>query len=122
MNKFPKLDKSSFEFYENKASGYSTQSFKTKMGGANNVLQIRVTNNQLWLKTNFFMAIIADKFDLLHIIPINKIHKVSIIENQLNLEFVKNSENKKIVLRSKKQKELLDLLNKKMNTKNGNEV
>jgi len=114
LKKFPKLDKSEFEFTENMASGYPTQSFKTKMGGANRVLQIRVTGDALWLKTNFLMAFIAELFDLLHIIPIEKIIDVSVEGKQINLEFLKNGRTKKVVLVSKKQSELATLLNRKM--------
>ena len=114
IKKFPNLDKSNFEYVENSASGYSTESFKTKMGGARNVLRIRVTDNQLWLTSNTFMAWIAEQFDLLHIIPIESIVSVKIVKQKINVEFEKNGVMKKIVLISKRKDELTQLLNNKM--------
>ena len=116
IKKFPEIDKSDFEYLENGVSGYSTQSFKTKMGGARNVLRIRVTKNQLWLTTNTFMAWIAKQFDLLHIIPIESIKSVKRDGKKINVEFEKNGEAKKIVLISKRRDELVQLLNDKIDT------
>ncbi len=114
IKKFPKIDESNFEYVENSVSGYSTQSFKTKMGGARNVLRIRITENELWLTTNTFMAWIAEQFDLLHIIPIKSIQSVKANGKKINVEFEKNGQTKKIVLMSKRQDKLVQLLNTKM--------
>ncbi|WP_036154025.1 hypothetical protein [Maribacter forsetii] len=114
IKKFPKLNESNFKYVENSVSGYSTQSFKTKMGGARNVLQIRITQDELWLKTNTFMAWIAEQFDLLHIIPIKSIKSVKTDGKKINLEFQKNGQTKKIVLISKRKDELIQLLNIEM--------
>ena len=115
LKKFPNLRKIEFEYIENSASGYSTQSFKTKMGGAKNVLRIRVTKNELWLTSNTLMAWILEKFDLLHLIPIKSLKSVKIENKNINVEFEKTGRIKKIVIISKKQNELVQLLIEKMN-------
>lgn len=114
IKKFPEIDHTNFEYMENGVSGYSTQSFKTKMGGARKVLRIRVTKNQLWLTTNTFMAWIAEQFDLLHIIPIESIKLVKSNGKHINIEFEKNGRKKKIVLLSRRRDELIKLLNDKI--------
>ena len=117
LNKFPKLEKSQFEYKENSASGYSTQSFKTKIGGASNVLRIRVTKNQLWLTTNTLIAWSAEKSDLLHLIPIESLKLVEGEGKNINVEFEKNGRMKKVVIISRRKNELIQLLNDKMNKK-----
>lgn len=113
---FPKLDKSEFEFFENMASGYSTKSFITRMGGANKVLQIRVTKDSLWLKTNFFLAFVAVRFDLLHLIPIESLTNISTDGKLINIDFTSNGKLKKVVLLSQSQAELVRVLSEKMST------
>lgn len=112
LKKFPKLDESEFEYIENWASG------KTEIGGAENILQIRVTKNQLWLKTNTFMAGIAEQFGLLHLIPIESLKSVESDGKKINIEFKKNGRSNKIVLISRRKSDLIKLLNDKMDKKN----
>ena len=111
---FPKMNDSEFEFIENRASGYSCQSFRTKMGGAKNVLRIRVTKNELWITTNTFMAFIAEKFDLIHVIPINELVCANKEGKKINIEFTKNGIVKRIVIVSRKQNELVSILTNKI--------
>jgi hypothetical protein len=115
LKKFPKLEKFEYEYMEHSASGYSTQSFITKNGGAENILRIRVTKNELHITTNALMAWISEQFDLLHIIPIKSLKSVTRKEKNINIEFEKAGKIKKIVIVSRNQNELFLLLNKKMN-------
>ncbi len=114
IEQFPSLEKTDFEYIENGASGYSTLSFLTKSGSAKRVLQIRVTKNELWLKTHPLFAWIADKLDLLHIIPINSITAVKLDGKKLILEFHKNDISRKIILINQGRNELIHLLHDKM--------
>lgn len=114
---FPKLDKSDFEYIENFASGYSTKSFKTKYGGAKNVLQIRVRKNQLWLTSNTLLAWVLDTYDLLHLISIESLISVKSEGRNIKIEFEKNGRTKNIVIISRRKNELVRLLNDKMNNK-----
>lgn len=114
IKKFPEISKSDFEYMENGVSGYSCESFKTKMGGAKNILRIRITKNQLWITTNTFMAWIAEQFDLIHIIPIESIKSVKWTGKEINIEFEKNGRLKKIILTSRRSSQLLQLLSNKI--------
>jgi len=114
LQKFPELEKSAFEYVENSASGYSTQSFKTRMGGAQNVLRIRVTKDELWLTSNTLMAWILDKYDLLHLISIKSLKSVESEGNNINIAFDKSGQLKEVVIMSKRQNELIQLLKYKM--------
>lgn len=115
LKKFPEMNNSDFEFIENSASGYSTDSFKTRNGGANKVLRIRVTKDELWLTSHPLFAWISEQFDLLHVIPINSLLSVESEQKKLKIEFVKKGRKKKIVIISKRQNELIQLLHGKMN-------
>jgi len=112
--KFPEKKNSEFDFVEKGVSGYSTQSFKTKAGSARGVLQIKVTKEELWLTTNRFLAAIAEQFDLLHRIPIDKIKSFNIEGKNINLIFEINGRKKHIVIKSKRKGELSELIERKM--------
>lgn len=114
LNQFPKLNTSGFDFSEDMASGYSTQSKKTQMGGAKNVLRIRVTKDELWLTTNIFFAFIAGRFDLLHKIPIQSIISVNPERKNIRIKFKLSGQIKEVIIISKRQQELIKLLNDKM--------
>lgn len=114
LRKFPRIDKAKFEYVENSVSAYSKQSNITKMGGARNVLQLRVTKDQLWLTTNVFFAWVAEKFDLLHIIPIESICSVESVGKNVVIVFEKERAEKEIVLISRKRDEFVELLNSKI--------
>ncbi len=114
LKKFPKVKKVEFEYMENWASGYATTSFKRKTEGARNILRIRVTKNQLWLTTNTFMSWMVAQFDLLHLIPINSLKSVEIEGKKICIEFEKSGRIKKIVLISRRQQELYQLLSAKL--------
>ncbi len=114
LKKFPNLNKSAFEFSENSVSGYATQSFKTKMGGARKVLRIRVTSDELWISTNYLIAVIAERHDLIHRILIKSLLSVKNENKHITVVFEKDGKRKEIVLMSKRQQELVQLLNSKM--------
>nr|WP_152556335.1 hypothetical protein [Nonlabens ulvanivorans] len=114
LKPFPKLDNSNFIYQEDGASGYLTKSFVTKYGGANKALRIRVTDKELWITTNTFMASIADRFDLLHRIPIQNLKSVTRNRMKIQIQFDHNGISKSIILLSKNPEKLFQLLNAKM--------
>ena len=114
---FPKSEGLIFEYSENFASGHSTQSVITQMGSARKILRIRITADELWIKTNILMASIAERFDLLHLIPIRSLKSVKREGKSVSVEFKKSGEVKKILLISKTPNVLVRLLNDKMNAR-----
>ncbi|GAK93525.1 hypothetical protein JCM19298_2244 [Nonlabens ulvanivorans] len=114
LKPFPKLGNSKFIYKEDGASGYSTKSIITKYGGANKALRIRVTDEELWITTNTFMASIADRFDLLHIIPLRSLKSVTRDHKKIEIQFDHNRICKTIILLSKDPEKLFQLLNAKM--------
>uniref|UniRef100_UPI00404A07D3 hypothetical protein n=1 Tax=Flavobacterium sp. TaxID=239 RepID=UPI00404A07D3 len=113
LERFPKIDNSNFEYIENSLSGYSYQSFVD----SKKVIRVRITKNELWITSSTFMAFIAKKFDLLHMIPIETLKSVKKDGTNVIIEFSQNGYLKKIVLVSKKQNELVKLLHDKMSKK-----
>ncbi len=113
---FSDLDLSKLIYSEKNASGYSTKSFRTRWGGASRVLHIMITDKELIIKTNLFMAYIAQRYDLLNRIPLENMVRVEIKEggfrSKLFVEFKEQGgEVKEIVLMSKNNfqiKEILD--------------
>lgn len=117
MKMFENLDLSRVVYEEKSASGYSTKSFRTKHGGASKVLHIIITDKELVLKTYLFMAFIAQKHDLLHIIPLTNVIDTSLqngrILSKLYVRFRGlNGEEKEVVLLSKRNQEIKIILDK----------
>ncbi|MFT6962471.1 MAG: hypothetical protein ACJAWV_002202 [Flammeovirgaceae bacterium] len=107
---FPKLDNSEFEFSENSVSGHSMSTFKPQI-----FLKIRVTKDELWVKPNILMAWGLEEFDMLYRIPVSSLLSVtSEGKKRVNIEFKKNGTRKKFFLLSKRQKELVKILNSKI--------
>lgn len=113
---FSDLDLSHLIYSEKNASGYSTKSFRTKRGGASRVLHILITDKELIIKTYLLFASIAEKYDMLHRIPLENILSTEIkkgmIYSKLLVQFKgPGGEVKEIVLMSKNNiriKEILD--------------
>lgn len=63
-------------FREKRASGNSKKSFITKLGGAQNILDIIITNDELWIKTHALFASIAQTNDLLHKVKLSNITSI----------------------------------------------
>ncbi|WP_417265114.1 hypothetical protein [Brumimicrobium sp.] len=116
MRKFKSLETKHILFSEKFASGYSTKSLRTRHGGASKLLHIVITEKELILKTYLFMAFIAKKHDLLHIIPLTDIVSTELKKNNIHSKlhikfFGVNGEEKEIVLMSDrilKIKKILD--------------
>ncbi len=106
---FPDIDDDDIKFRDKRASGYSTKSFKTKMGGARKVLDIIVTNDELWLKSRLLFAFVSKKNDLLHRIPFNNIKSIAENGKTIIIDFTSadTGDNKQVVILTKKHKNFL---------------
>jgi|GEM_PF-4576532 len=114
---FSDLDLSNLIYSEKNASGYSTKSFRTKIGGASRVLHIMITDKELIIKTYLLFAYIAEKHDLLHRIPLENILSTEIKKgtrySKLVVEFKgQHGEVKEIVLMSKNNIRIKEILDK----------
>jgi uncharacterized protein (UPF0248 family) len=78
----PFADRNEIEavYHERGASGNSDKTKFTKMGGANKCLTITVTATELWIHGSDFIAMIAQRSDLEHRIPLRKITSVEKIK------------------------------------------
>src|SRR5687767_15323126 len=70
---FPDINSVAVKYRDKTATGYSTQSWKTKVGGASRAIDIVVTDQELWLKSFLLFAGITKQHDLLHKISLTKI-------------------------------------------------
>ena len=86
---FSKLSAQNVVFREQWASGHSKKSLLTQAGGANKVLDVVVTDAELWIKgIHPAFSFIASKYDLLHKIPLASISAVELKGGRVELEFV----------------------------------
>ncbi|HYV95396.1 MAG TPA: hypothetical protein VE978_26720 [Chitinophagales bacterium] len=106
---FPDINSVMVKYRDMSASGYSTKNWITKRGRASGVLDIVVTDDELWLKSMLLFAGILKKYDLLHKIPLKKIMKANnITGRKVTLDFKSETgENKQVVLITKRPDELI---------------
>lgn len=110
---FPDIQTVVVKFRDRTASGYSTKSLMTKLGGSGRGLDIIVTENELWLKCPLLFASILEQHDLLHRVPLINIINVEHISDKVSIEFTSQSGiPTKVVLTIKKPAELLAALAK----------
>jgi len=117
LEQFPNLDTVNILFRERKASGNSLKSFQTKYGGASKVLEIIVTDNELWLKSPLLIAGFGDKIDLLHKVKLTNILSADINKKDVIIVFI--TENKietKIRIRMKNREKFIEIIKKKRTT------
>ncbi|HPA35571.1 MAG TPA: hypothetical protein PLA16_04350 [Chitinophagales bacterium] len=113
---FPRVSSQDIIYLDYFASGYSTLSIDTKMGGASKVLQIIVTKDELWIKSNVFFAGIIEQYDLLHKIKLNDITCINKDKKKIIINFNTNSnKSKQIVIVTKDQDKFIRSI--KYNTK-----
>lgn len=76
------------KFRERGASGHSNKSMVTKLGGANGVLEVVVTDSELWLKGVWpLFSYIGAMFDMTHRVPKSSIRKCTSFETTIELHF-----------------------------------
>ena len=110
---FPNINFVNVIYQDKYASGYSTKSWRTRIGGTRNMLKIVVTDNELWLTCNILLAGIGEYYDLLHKISLENIKKVEKQEKKITLDFKTNSGiDKQVVLITKQPEIFLKALNK----------
>ncbi|RLD21382.1 MAG: hypothetical protein DRI54_09205 [Bacteroidetes bacterium] len=99
---FPEIRNEKVIYRDKKASGYSTKSWKTKIGGANRSIDVVVTNVELWLRSNLFFAGILKQYDLVHRISLKNVTRVNKNGRKLTLDFINdNDESKQVVILTK---------------------
>ena len=84
--RFPDLSLRRIQFRERGASGHSKKSILTTMGGASRVLEVIVTDGELWIRGIWPMfTYIGTKYDLTHRIPVNHINKSPLCQGSCRL-------------------------------------
>ena len=70
-------------WFEKRASGRSSKSFRTKVGGASNCLGVYLTSEALLIQPSSFFRVLAPRFDLIQKIPIESIVSVESSKNRI---------------------------------------
>ena len=110
---FPPIETVRVLYRDKSASGYSTKSFKTKIGGSSKTLEIVVTDKELWLTSKLLLASIGESHDLLHKIALDNIEQVERNGKKVTVNFKNDSgEAKQVVLWTKRIDDFIKVLNK----------
>ncbi len=104
-------------FHENGASGRSLKNLATRFGGASRCLEVIVTDEELWVRLGspFSFLFSGAEYDLMHRIPISRIHTVKPLQNwtgrPIEIEFTDSAgELHRLQLTLKKRDEFLTVL------------
>jgi hypothetical protein len=84
---FPDITTVNVVYRDKGATGYSTRSWKTKVGGASRAIDLIVTKDELWLSAMLLFAGITRQHDLLHRINFKKITSVKPDKGQITVNF-----------------------------------
>lgn len=110
---FPDINSVHVVYRDKSASGYSTKSSRTKMGGARNVLDIVVTDKELWIKSMLIFASIGQQFDLLHKISLSNITQANREGRKITLNFkTEEGDDRQVVLLTKWPGDFLNAIRK----------
>ncbi len=100
---FPDINTIQVLYRDKSASGHSTQTWKTRIGGASGILDIVVTDKELWLKSMLLFAGIGEKHDLLHKITLNNITDVNKEGKKVTIDFkLEDGKGKQVILLTKR--------------------
>lgn len=112
---FPNISSVDILFREKGVSGYSSKSLRTKLGRAKNVLDIIVTDEELWIRSPLLFAGFGKTYDLLHKIRLPQISHAELYRNSVVISF--NSDRKTettLNLEMKNAQEFIKIINKKV--------
>lgn len=115
MSPFKELKDEKHIFSQNFVSAISLNPNKKNAGGAANSLTVQITERHMILKSPLLFSAFADATDLLNIIPLENIINIkteqAFLRSKLYIEFMrKNGQKTEIVLRSKKNAEIENIL------------
>lgn len=110
LSKFPDIKSVKIVYRDKAASAYAIQSGIKKPRKANKVLDIVVTNKELWVKSRLVFAGVAKQYDLIHKVPLKSISNTELDAGKITIEFKSDTETKQLVLITAQPKELLNAL------------
>lgn len=84
---FPDIDSTEVIYRDRRASGWSDRTWLTRISGANRVLDVVVTDKELWLKTNVLFAGVGSHSDLIHKLSLSKITGIQQNNKRVQITF-----------------------------------
>lgn len=111
---FPPSDQLNILFHEKWASGNSNDTLIHKMGGASKVLDIIITENELWIKPIPLMAGFSNIYGLIRKIKLNNISKVQLKNRIIIIQFAnENGSKSEFQLKLKNPQQFLEVISDK---------
>ncbi|MEO9485247.1 MAG: hypothetical protein ABJG47_17440 [Ekhidna sp.] len=108
---FPPIDTVKVLYRDRKASVKSNKSLWTKLGAISNSVDLVVTDTELWVKGNKFIASFMTKYDILHKIPLSKVTSVHRKGDRIKLRFKpENYLEKELVIQTTQTSKFIELV------------
>ncbi len=110
---FPDIETVLVKYRDRSASGHSTRTLMTRLGGTSRGLDIVVTDSELWLKCPLLFASFLQQYEMLHRVPLKNIVNVERVKETVAIEFTSEAGSlTKVVLTTKRPDELVAALAK----------
>ncbi len=118
---FPPINSVNVVYRDNLASGYSTKSFFTWINRFPYILDIVVTDRELWIKTSLFYVSRLEYSDIIHKIPFDAIVGTQTKGKRIIIDFIgEEYEHKQVVIKVKDPDAFLQAIKSEPNTKKAN--
>jgi len=108
LSVFPDISSVQVLFREKRVSGYSTKSWRTKMGGANNILEVILTNRELWIRPAILLVSTSKQLDLLHKVDLMYVHSVEVSGHMVRISLQSKDGTTRDIHLTMKQAELFN--------------
>ena len=110
---FPNISSVNILFREKGVTGNSRKSLKTKLGGATNVLDVIVTDNELWIRSPLLFAGFGKIYDLIHKVQLSQISNAELNKNKVVITFNSGEKTETTLdLKMKKAQEFVEIIKK----------
>ena len=95
---FPDMGTVNVVYRDRTATGYSTRSWQTRIGGASRSLDVVVTDTELWVRSFLLLAGVAQQHDLIHRVKLSRISRIKEEGQSVTLQFKNDKDQQKQVV------------------------
>ena len=111
---FPDIKTVTVVYRDRTATGYSTRSWQTRIGGASRSLDITVTDTELWIRSFVLLAGIAQQHDLIHRIRLSNITRTKDEGSFVKVEFKnEKGQSKQVVINTRDKTDFISAIRSK---------
>jgi hypothetical protein len=108
---FPDIDTVTVLYRDQAASGYADKTLATKLGGASGVIDVVVTDEELWLKCSTLFAGLEGRADMIRKVPLRNVKIVNMKQEGKKIDLslkLESGDRKKVTLTLGNKEKFID--------------